>query len=309
MSTKDNAQRTQTAASLNGLFAFDSVARHMNFARAADEMGVTPTAISRSIRVLEAQMKVRLFNRTTRSVGLTEAGAQLLQRLSPALAQIQESIEQAGQTSSQPSGKLRINVSYVAYAVVLRPVLGAFLEKYPDIELELSLDNQLSDVVGSGFDAGIRLGHALQRDMIAVPLGTPQRRTVVASPAYLARWSEPEHPEALLAHPCVRQRFAASDRFYEWRFNAGVDTMLIDVQGRLVVDEMRAAVEAAVDGHGLAYVFETFAAAELAAGLLVPLLERYRLPGESFYLYYSSGAHMPGKLRAFVDYLRLNARR
>lgn len=309
MADSGMVHRGAGAASLSGLFAFDSVARHMNFARAAEEMGVTPTAISRTIKVLETQMNVRLFNRTTRSVALTEAGQQLLASLAPALEQIRMSVQLAGLASEHPAGTLRINASYVAYAVAIRPYLDGFLRAYPQIGVDLALDNQLSDVVAAGFDAGIRLGHALQRDMVAVLLSAPQQRTVVASPAYLAAHGEPRQPDDLLGHQCIRQRFAASDRFYEWRFRRGAKAVQIDVQGRLVFDEMRSVVEAAAAGHGLGYVFEEFAAAELAAGRLLPLLERYRLPGEAFYLYYPSRAHMPGKLRAFIDYFQAHARR
>ena len=292
------------APSLAGLSTFESVARHMNFARAAEEMGVTPTAVSRTIRVLEGQLKVRLFNRTTRSVGLTEAGALLMQSLAPALEQIRHSVRQAGLATGQPAGTLRINASYVAYTVAIKPWLDGFLRTHPRITVEMALDNGLSDVVADGFDAGIRLGHALQRDMIAVLLGKPQQRTVVAAPGYLAAHGEPKRPEDLLQHACIRQRFPGGGRFFEWRFRRGGKALAIDVQGRLVFDEMRAVVEAAADGHGLAYVFEEFAAPELAAGRLAPVLERYRLPGEAFYLYYPGRAHMPGKLRAFIDYLQ-----
>jgi len=292
------------SAHLSGLFAFECVARHMNFARAADEMGVTPTAISRTIKALEAQMNVRLFNRTTRSVALTEAGAQLLASLAPALEQIRYSVQQAGHAPEQPVGTLRLNTSYVAYAILVRPWLQDFLDAYPGVNVELALDNQLSDVVGEGFDAGIRLGHALQRDMIAVLLGPTQRRTVVAAPSYLAQHGEPRRPEDLLAHSCIRQRFAASERYFEWRFLRGGKPLQIDVQGRLAFDEMRAVVEAAAAGQGVAYVFESFAAAELQRGALTPVLERYRTPGEAFYLYYPNRAHMPGKLRAFIRHFQ-----
>ena len=293
--------KPSAAPRLPALFAFECVARHMNFARAADEMGVTPTAISRTIRVLEEQMQVRLFNRTTRSVALTEAGAQLMQSLSPALAAIRESVAHAGAASGRPSGNLRINASHVAYTVLIKPRLQGFLQTFPEITLDLALDNRLSDVTGAGFDAGIRLGHALHRDMIAVRLGSPQRRTVVASPVYLAAHGEPRKPEDLLAHACIRQRFPASDRFFEWKFTRSVQ---IDVQGQLVFDEMRSIAEAAAAGLGVAYVFDEFAAAALANGALKALLEKYRPPGESFYLYYPNRSHMPGKLRAFIDYFR-----
>lgn len=286
---------------LPALVSFECVARHMNFARAAEEMGVTPTAMSRTIRVLEEHMQVRLFNRTTRSVALTEAGAQLMQSLFPALAAIRDSVQQAGAATDRPSGNLRINTSHVAYSVLIKPRLHGFLHAFPDITLDLALDNRLSDVTGGGFDAGIRLGHALHRDMIAVRLGKPQRRAVVASPDYLAAHGEPHKPEDLLAHRCIRQRFPASDRFFDWKFARSVQ---IDVQGQLVFDEMRSVVDAATAGAGVAYVFEEFAEAELSAGALRAVLEKYRMPGESFYLYYPNRTHMPAKLRAFIDFFK-----
>ncbi|TFW19386.1 LysR family transcriptional regulator [Duganella callida] len=299
-----NQHFTIDAPPLAGLFTFECVARHLNFARAAQELAVTPTAISRTIKVLEAQLQVRLFNRTTRSVALTEAGTRLLRTLAPALEQIRMSVQQAGLASGQPTGTLRINTSYVAYMVLIRPHLAGFLAACPGVNLELAMDNQLSDVVAAGFDAGIRLGHALQRDMIAVLLSPPQVRTVVAAPSYLAAHGTPKKPEDLLGHACIRQRFGAAGRYYDWRFIKGGKPVQIDVQGRLVYDEMRAVTGAAADGLGLAYVFEQFAAAELAAGQLQPVLERYRLPGEAFYLYYPNRAHMPAKLRAFIDYFQ-----
>jgi len=286
---------------LPALFAFECVARHMNFARAADEMGVTPTAISRTIRILEEQMAVRLFNRTTRSVALTEAGNRLMQALAPALDTIRASVRDAGAASDRPSGQLRINTSQVAYAVLLRPRLQGFLQAFPDITLDLALDNRLSDVTGAGFDAGIRLGHALHRDMIAVRLGRPQRRTVVAAPGYLARHGVPQRPEDLLAHACIRQRFPGSERFFDWKFAQSVQ---VDVHGQLAFDDMRSIVDAAAAGLGVGYVFEDSASHELGTGALTPVLEIYRLPGEPFYLYYPNRSHMPGKLRAFIDYFR-----
>lgn len=289
---------------LSGLLAFESVANHLNFARAAAELRVTPTAVSRTIKLLEAQLKTRLFNRTTRSVALTEAGAQLLASISPALEQIRSSIAQVGLASNEPIGLLRINVSNVAYRILLEPHLASFLERYPLINVEVSLDNRLTDVVREGYDAGIRFGHAVQRDMIAVSLGAAQRRTVVASPAYIKRYGAPGTPEELLAHNCVRQRFPAGDRLFEWRFKQGRKPVQIDVQGRLMFDEMPAVLDAAVNGMGIAYVFEHFASSALAQRMLLPLLEKYRLPGESFYLYYPNRAHMPAKLRAFIDYMQ-----
>jgi DNA-binding transcriptional LysR family regulator len=303
METQD-ITRSRSAVHLPGLLAFDSVARHMNFARAATEHGVTPTAMSKTVKALEAQLGIRLFNRTTRSVALTEAGAKLLASVAPALAQIGQSIEQVGESSARPRGGLRINTSYVAYAALIEPHVDAFLKRYPDITLEVVIDNALNDIVSGGFDAGIRLGHAVQRDMIALPIGPLQRLVVVGAPKYLTRRGTPKAPKDLLSHDCVRQRIGDRGRFLDWEFVSGSKPVTIEVQGRLVVNEMRCALTAARQGNGLAYVFKQFAAAELAGGKLVTVLDRHCPPGESFHLYYPNRAQTPGKLRAFIEFVR-----
>jgi DNA-binding transcriptional LysR family regulator len=289
---------------LPGLLAFDSVARHMNFARAADEFGVTPTAMSRTIKTLEAQLNARLFNRTTRSVSMTEVGAQLLEKLSPALEQIRQSVESVGEATQQATGSLRINTSYVAYAALIEPHVQRFLELHPGIELEFQVDNALSDIVSNGFDAGIRLGHAIQRDMIGVPVGPVQRLVVVGSKEYLSRNGTPRAPQDLLDHNCIRQRVGNRGRFLDWSFKKGSKGFSIDVNGRLIVSEMRCALSAAVQGGGLAYVFENFAARELASATVEQVLEPFCPPAEAFYLYYANRAQMPGKLRAFIDFVQ-----
>ena len=289
---------------LPALLAFDAVARHLSFGRAATELDVTATAISKTVKQLEWQLGVRLFNRTTRSVALTEPGAQLFGTLRPALEQIRESVGSVSGSFDRPYGTLRINTSYVGYACLIAPNLPTFLERYPEIELEISLDNTLTDIVAAGFDAGIRLGHALHRDMVAVPLGPLQRRLVVASPVYLAAHPEPRKPEDLMSHDCIRQRLSGRARFFEWAFRVRRQSVTIDVSGRLVFDEMRSVVDAARRGCGLAYVFEQFAEAEIASGALVPVLEKFSPPSEAFHLYYPARTMMPGKLRAFLDFMR-----
>jgi DNA-binding transcriptional LysR family regulator len=303
---KLNEGRETAADALHfpALVAFECVARHLNFSRAAAELHVTPTAISKTVKLLEAQVGIRLFNRTTRSVALTESGAQLLSTLAPALEQIRHSVSSVSGTFTQPYGALRINTSFVAYASLIEPHLAAFLARYPQISVEVSLDNALSDIVAAGFDAGIRLGHALHRDMVAVPIGPVQRRLVVAAPEYLAAQAQPQTPQELLTHSCIRQRLAGRGRFFDWAFQIRKQTITIDVQGRLVFDEMRAVLNAARLGCGFAYVFEHFAADEIRSGALVPVLERFSPPSESFYLYYPARTLMSGKLRAFLEFIR-----
>ena len=289
---------------LPALLAFDRVARHLSFGRAATELEVTPTAISKTVKQLEAQLGVRLFNRTTRSVALSEPGAQLFSSLGPALEQIRQSVGNVSGTFGKAYGTLRINTSYVAYSSLIARSLPDFLAQYPDVEVEVALDNTLSDIVAAGFDAGIRLGHALHRDMVAVPLGPLQRRVVLASPTYLDRHAEPKKPEDLTDHNCIRQRLSGHARFFEWTFRVKQRSVTIDIEGRLAFDEMRAVLDAATRGCGLAYVFEQFAQQELASGALVPLLEKFSPPSEAFHVYYPARTMMPGKLRAFLDFMR-----
>jgi DNA-binding transcriptional LysR family regulator len=284
------------------------VARHLSFARAAEELDVTTTATSKTIKQLEAQLDVRLFNRTTRSVALTEAGTKLLGTLAPALAQIRDSVQQAGDYSERPHGLLRINTGYVPYAVFIQPHLAAFGERYPEITLDITLDNNLSDIVAGGFDAGIRLGHLLQRDVIAVPLGPKQHLTVVGSPRYFKRHGTPRTPHELLEHDCIRHRLNRA-RFFEWEFRIGGKDVAVDVRGRLVLDEMRAVLGAACQGSGLGLVFRQFAAAEIASGAVVPILDQFLPPDQPFHLYYANRAHTPSKLRAFSEFMQSVNRR
>jgi DNA-binding transcriptional LysR family regulator len=290
--------------SLAALVAFERVAQRLNFARAAAELEVTPTAISKTIKTLEGQLNVRLFNRTTRSVGLTEHGSQLLSTLAPALDQIKTSVQQIGETAGKPKGVLRVNTSYVAFASLIQPFQAEFLKRYPDVTMEVSTENRMVDIVAGGFDAGIRMGHAVQRNMVAVPLGALQRMIVVASRAYIAERGTPRQPNDLLRHDCIRQRVADQGRYLEWRFKSRDKPVTIDVRGPLVHSEMRCVLEAARQGIGLAYVFRQFAEDYMARGELVAVLERHCPPADTFYLFYPHRAQMPGKLRAFIDFMR-----
>ena len=289
---------------LPGLLTFEAAARHLNFARAATEIGVTPTAVSRTIKSVETQLNVRLFNRTTRSVSLTEAGASLNAALAPALALIRDSLSQALLATDQPSGTVRLNSSYVAYRIFIEPHLASFFEKFPLINVEVSLDNQLSDIVNAGFDIGIRMGKRVQNDMVAVQLGAAQKRIVVAAPDYFRKRSEPKTLEELLKHNCIRQRYSVGGRFFEWKFGDQGQMVQIDVQGRFIFDEMRSTLDAAIQGQGIGFVFEDFAKQELASGMLRRILKQHSGLDDAFHLYYPHRKHMPGKLRAFVDFMR-----
>src|SRR5215475_7814442 len=276
-------RRAQRAVHLPALVTFECVARHLRFARAAEELDVTTTAISKTIKQLEAQLDVRLFNRTTRSVALTEAGTKLLDTLAPALAQIRDSVQQAGDFSERPHGLLRVNTGYVAYATLIEARLASFRERYPEITLDITIDNNLSDIVAGGFDAGIRLGYALQRDVIAVPLGPMQQLTVVGSPRYFKRRGIPKTPHELVEHDCIRHRLSRG-RFFEWEFRIDGKDITVDVRGRLVLDEMRAVLGAACQGSGLGLVFRQSATAEIASGAVVPILDQFLPPDQPFHL-------------------------
>jgi DNA-binding transcriptional LysR family regulator len=299
-----STRESKPPVSLTGLLAFESVARHMNFARAAEELEVSPTAISKTVKHLEAQLRVRLFNRTTRSVGLTELGSQLLNSLAPALDLIKDSVQQVGETAGKPTGLLRINTPYVAFASLIQPHQAEFVRRFPDVTLEVVIDDKFVDIVASGYDAGIRRGHNVQRDMIAVPIGAVQRMVVVAAPSYLRKHGAPRVPKDLLEHDCIRLRFGRQGRFFEWRFGPRDKPVVIDVHGRLIYSEMRCVIDAARQGLGLAYVFRQFAEEHIRSGQLVPVLEKPCAGAESFYLYYPHRAQMPGKLRAFVDFMQ-----
>lgn len=289
---------------LPGLLTFEAAARHLNFARAAAEIGVTPTAVSRTIKNVETQLNVRLFNRTTRSVSLTEAGASLNAALAPALALIRNSLSQALLATDQPSGMLRVSSSYVAYRILIEPHMASFLEQFPLINVEISLNNQLIDIVSAGFDIGVRMGRKLQNDMISVQLGTVQKRIVVAAPDYFRERNEPQTMAELLKHICLRQRYCVGGRLYDWEFEDRGQMVQIDVQGRFIFDEMRSVMDAAIQGHGIAFILEDFAKQELAGGMLRQILKQHWALDDAFHLYYPHREHMPGKLRAFVDFMR-----
>jgi DNA-binding transcriptional LysR family regulator len=289
---------------LNALVTFECVARHLRFARAATELRVTPTAVSKTIALLEEQIGVRLLNRTTRSVALTEAGAHLLEVAAPALSALERGVEEARTTSDVPAGVVRVSISYVAFATLFEPHLRGFLAKYPRVMPEFSIDSAPHDIVARGYDAGVRPGRAVQQDMVAVPIGPVQRLVVVAAPSYLARKGRPHAPRDILSHACIRQRLSPQGRFLEWTLRAGKERITLEVKGPLVLDDMRAVLGSAREGNGLAYVFEELARPDLESGKLERLLPSHALVREAFFLYYTSRRNLPSKLRVFADWFR-----
>ncbi|AQR64417.1 LysR family transcriptional regulator [Aquaspirillum sp. LM1] len=297
-----------STASLSDLHAFACVARLRSFRRAAAELEVSPSALSHALRNLETRLGVRLLNRTTRSVAPTEAGERLLARLSPALRDIQGALDEVNAFRDSPLGSLRLNAPRPACELVLAPLVAAFLARHPGMQVELVADDALVDIVAAGFDAGVRFGERLQQDMVAIPIGPPQRFIVVASPDYLARHGVPRTPRDLTAHGCIRIRFPGG-ALYRWEFSRAGESLDIEVNGALTVGEMPLMIHAAERGLGLAYVYASYAADALAAGRLVSVLDDWRAMDERFYLYYPSRRLLPAGLRAFVDMVREQANR
>lgn len=285
------------------LSAFLAIARHKSFRKAADELGVTPSALSHALRALEEKLDVRLVNRTTRSVALTEAGLRLEQRVAPAFRDIAGALDELNSFRTRPAGTLRINAARASAQIILLPVVAKFLKAYPDVNVEVVVDNGLVDMVAEGCDAGLRFGEMLAQDMIAVPLGGPQRTAIVASPAFLKRHAAPRVPQDLMHLPCIRFRFA-SGRIYAWEFERGTEEPTIEVNGPLTVNEQDLGIQAALEGIGLAFTFESQVADLIRAKKLVRVLEDWCPPYAGFYLYYPSRRQMPAPLRAFVDFIR-----
>ncbi|ACA14972.1 transcriptional regulator, LysR family [Methylobacterium sp. 4-46] len=291
---------------LSDLVAFARVARHRSFRRAAAELGLSPSALSHALRDLEARLGARLLNRTTRSVAPTEAGAALLARLGPALDEIDRALGEVAASGGRLTGTLRLNAPRSACRLVLAPLAARFLSRHPGLRLEIACDDALADIVREGFDAGVRFGERVPRDMIAVPLGGRQRFAVVGSPAYLAARGLPATPEDLAGHACLRQRFAGG-AVMRWEFERDGRALALDLDGPLILNEQELLLQAAVEGSGLAQVFEGYAAPFLAEGRLVRLLEPWCPSFPGFLLYHPSRRQPPPPLRAFLDFVRESA--
>ncbi len=291
------------ASPLPAVVAFAKVAERASFTRAAAELAVSPSALSQTVRGLESQLGVRLLHRTTRRVGLTEHGARFLAQVAPGLEQIEAAFEDLDLVRDHPAGRLRITLPLLVAERLVLPRLPGFLARYPDVEVELSVDAALTDLVAGGFDAGIRLGECLARDMVALPLGPRQRQVVVGAPAYLARHAPPREPSDLVDHDCIRHR-RASGRLMAWEFTRDGRDFEVAVDGRLVFNDSGLALAAARAGLGLSQHFEAVAADDVAAGRLVRVLDDWQAPFDGFYIYYPAREQLPPKLRAFVDFLR-----
>ena len=291
----------------DGLMAFWKVAEHRGFTAAAAELEVSPSALSQSIRQLEARLGVRLLHRSTRSVSLTEAGQAYLARVGPALGQVIEAGEEINTLQGRPAGTLRLNSARIATAMVLQPLLVGFLAEHPQVQIELTNDEGFVDIVEQGFDAGVRMGESLARDMVAIPLGGPVTVAVVASKDYLRQHPAPVHPDDLAQHNCVRFRFASTGAIYKWEFQLDSRIVEYEARGNLTITDSLFNLEAALEGVGLAYTFESLAQPYLQTGRLQRVLQAYSPTFPGFYLYYPSRHDQPSKLKAFIDYVRQRA--
>ena len=295
---------------LGDLNAFVAVARAKGFRDGARVSGSSASGLSEAVRRLETQLGVRLLNRTTRSVVPTEAGAHLLDRLGPALAEVEASLDVVNGFRDRPAGLLRLNVSVSAARLVLPDILPRFLAAYPDIRMEVMTDESFVDVLATGCDAGIRYDDRLEQDMIAVPIGPRvQRFAAAASTAYLERRGRPDHPRDLLTHACLSGRFP-SGAMATWEFEQGEEVVRIDPSGPLMVQPgggSDLAVAAAIAGTGIIYLFEDWLRPHLDSGALEPVLEPWWLSFSGPFLYYPGRRLVPAPLRAFVDFIKQSA--
>ncbi|MDR3400847.1 MAG: LysR substrate-binding domain-containing protein [Pandoraea sp.] len=293
--------RSTDVFSLN---VFLAVATHLSFRAASVELDITPSAVSHSVKSLEQRLGVRLFNRTTRSVSLTDAGARLADKLGPAISSVAEAMQTVEGLRDEPSGTLRINASEGAIDMVLKPVLARFLREHPKIHLDIVTDGKLSDIVAGGFDAGIRLTEAVPQDMVAVQVSGPVRFAVLGSPSYFASRGRPKVPQDLYRHDCIRFRFD-SGAIYRWEFERKGIVETVNVNGPLTLNHQPLMVSAALDGIGISFVPDHLAEQALRDGRLERVLTDWCPVMPGLCLYYPSRRHVTSGLRALIEMLRV----
>src|SRR6476661_4710685 len=289
---------------INDLQAFLAVAREQSFTKAADRLGITPSALSHTIRVLEERLGVRLLARTTRNVAPTEAGERLMRSIAPLFDQINAEVEALGALRDKPAGTIRITCTDDAIELYLRPVLAPFLKSYPDITLELFVDYGFTNIVEERFDAGIRLGEAISKDMIATRIGPDWRLAVVGAPAYFETYPPPATPYDLTSHACINIRHRSSGVVYAWEFEKDGKAFTVKGEGQLVFNSIVHVLNGAFDGIGLAYVPEALAAPYLANGRLKEVLADWCPYFQGFHLYYPHRRQASPAFSAFVDAVR-----
>jgi len=286
------------------LKAFVAVVERQSFARAAEHLGLSASALSQTIRQLEGRIGARLLNRTTRSVAPSASGEQLYMRIAPLFREITDAVAQVSEATGQVSGTLRINTLGIAARTIIAPRLAKFHQVYPEVILDIVVDDALSDIVTGRFDAGIRVGGKLEKDMVAVRLTPDLKMVAVASPDYLARHGTPKTPDELHQHACINWRLQMDGRHYRWEFNKQGQRLDIAVEGAVVTNHADIGVAAAVSGLGIAYHFERDGVGELLAqGKLVQVLADWSISRPGLFLYYPSRQHRPALLGAFIDCL------
>lgn len=286
------------------LKAFAAIAETGSFSAAAKLLGITPSALSQRMRELEARLGVRLINRTTRSVAVSAHGAALLARILPLFDGFDRALSELGNVRDEAGGVLRLNLPRVAAIHLVAPLLGAFQQAHPGVMLDISIDDKLSDIVAGRYDAGIRLGESLDKDMVAVRLGGPRRAMVVGARKLLKRLGSPKTPRDLSRFPCLRFRWPGAKDVYRWEFEKAGKSLEIAVDGPLIVNDTAMMLEAAAQGLGLAYALDIEVAKFVAAGKLMPILGDWLPPFGGFHLYHPSNRQMPRQLRVFIDFLK-----
>jgi DNA-binding transcriptional LysR family regulator len=286
------------------LTAFIEVAEHLSFRAAALKLGVTPSALSHTMRQLEERLGVRLLNRTTRSVSITQAGQRLLNEVRPAIDRISAAIEHLNEERTRPVGHLRIHTNDLGALAVIAPAWSRFVTAYPDVQVEIGIDEGRIDIVASGFDAGIGIRDGVPADMIAVHVSGPIQAAVVGSPAYFALRPQPRTPDDLERHNCIQFRRNQVGELLKWLFEHDGKRRRISVKGSVTVNRMNMSVRAALDGLGIAYMAEAYAEPFLRSGQLIRVLENWSPSFEGLLLYYPSHHQMPAALRALINMLR-----
>ena len=289
------------------LRAFVAVAEQGNFSKAAEQLGLSPSSLSQIIRTFEERLGVRLIHRTTRSVSLTEAGERLLLRIRPALAELDAALSDVGHFRDRPAGIVRVRCLRHAFRTYVAPILAAFHTAYPDVKLDILVDDAIVDLVAGGFDVGFTLGEVLEKDMVGVRLGGEMRQIAVASPDYIARHGRPETPKDLHTHKCIRWRWPGRSTPYNWEFFKDGAWFEVEVDGPLVLSEQTMTIDAAVQGMGIAFWIEQELKPLIEQGKLVSLLEEYSAPFPGFYICYPQQRQMAPALRAFIDFVKANA--
>jgi DNA-binding transcriptional LysR family regulator len=289
---------------LGDLLAFVTVARERSFTKAAAKLGVSPSALSHTVRHLEARLGLRLLHRTTRSVSATDTGQRLLQNLGPHFEAIDGEFAAVSELRDKPTGTIRITTSAHAAESILWPVLAKFLRRYPDIKVELSIDSSLTDIAAHRFDAGVRLGEQVAQGMIAVRIGPDMRMVVVGAPGYFARHPVPAKPQDLTAHNCINLRFQTHGGLYAWEFERNRRKLNVRVDGQLIFNTVPQIVTAALAGFGLACLPEDVVITEIRKGRLKRVLEDWCPPFPGFHLYYPSRRHASPAFALLVEALR-----